>query len=195
MCALELSAIMYAQYDAPACNVISLSSGSGMIYAAPLAATLRFSAVFTVVCDTSASADPQVRLLCHRQVSQRCAQITFELRAKQQGATALRSPPRQQRTERLLRCAAAASGVDIGTLQSKFGIPEHVEVTTGEGGLPIVRLTHSCGASAEVKLRPASWFCSPFFCSEEPTVLVEPQVPWAAAGNCGESTPCSTRGP
>ena len=155
MCALELSAIMHAQYDAPACNVISLSSGSGpVIYAA----TLRFSAVRTVICDTSASPDIQGRLLWHRQVSQRCAQKTFELWAKQQGATALRSPPRQQRAGRLLRCAAAASGADIGTLQSKFGIPEHVEVTTGEGGLPIVRLTHSCGASAEVKLRAASWF-------------------------------------
>ncbi len=118
-----------------------------------------FFAVRTVIYSTIASADLQGRLLCHRPVRQQlCAQKTFEPSAKQQDAIALRSPPKQRRAGRLLRCAAAASGADIGTLQSKFGIPEHVEVTTGEGGLPVVRLTHTCGASAEVKPRPVSLF-------------------------------------
>jgi glucose-6-phosphate 1-epimerase len=52
-----------------------------------------------------------------------------------------------------VRCAAAADvGQDVDALNSKFGIPEHVTVKPGRGGLPMVQLQHTCGASAEVYL-------------------------------------------
>ena len=47
---------------------------------------------------------------------------------------------------------AAAAGPDIAALQSKFGIPGSVEILAGREGLPSVRLTHACGASAEIAL-------------------------------------------
>lgn len=46
----------------------------------------------------------------------------------------------------------ASDSTDISSLQEKFGIADHVQVTTGQGDLPIVRLNHSCGSSAEVYL-------------------------------------------
>lgn len=56
-----------------------------------------------------------------------------------------------------VRCAAAADvGQDVDALNSKFGIPEHVMVKPGRGGLPMVQLQHTCGASAEVHLQLAS---------------------------------------
>lgn len=48
-----------------------------------------------------------------------------------------------------MQCSASGAS-DVSALQEQFGIADHVEVTTGREGLPIVRLTHSCGASAEV---------------------------------------------
>ena len=51
-----------------------------------------------------------------------------------------------------MRAAAAAAAPDIQALNKEFGIPDHVEVFAGLGGLPTVRLTHACGASAEVCL-------------------------------------------
>lgn len=48
--------------------------------------------------------------------------------------------------------AAAAGAVDVDALNKQFGIPGHVEVFKGLGGLPTVRLSHACGASAEVTL-------------------------------------------
>jgi len=42
--------------------------------------------------------------------------------------------------------------VDVPALNKQFGIPGAVEVTTGRGGLPIVRLTAPSGAAAEVYL-------------------------------------------
>lgn len=59
----------------------------------------------------------------------------------------------QARCSRLaVRAAAAAAAPDIQALNKEFGIPDHVEVFAGLGGLPTVRLTHACGASAEVCL-------------------------------------------
>eukprot|EP00208_Stichococcus_sp_RCC1054_P003283 CAMPEP_0206138546 /NCGR_PEP_ID=MMETSP1473-20131121/3398_1 /ASSEMBLY_ACC=CAM_ASM_001109 /TAXON_ID=1461547 /ORGANISM="Stichococcus sp, Strain RCC1054" /LENGTH=342 /DNA_ID=CAMNT_0053532011 /DNA_START=90 /DNA_END=1118 /DNA_ORIENTATION=- len=75
----------------------------------------------------------------------------FAPKSSRQSARTVRSLAQWQ-ARRALRCVATAAGTDVGALQQKFGIPEHVEVTTGQGGLPIVRLTHSCGASAEVYL-------------------------------------------
>ncbi len=51
-----------------------------------------------------------------------------------------------------MRAAAAAAAPDIAALNNEFGIPDHVEVFAGLGGLPTVRLMHACGASAEVCL-------------------------------------------
>ena len=52
----------------------------------------------------------------------------------------------------MLRAAATAGQVDVQSLQTKFGIANHVEITTGKGGLPKVVLTHASGTKAEVRV-------------------------------------------
>jgi len=47
---------------------------------------------------------------------------------------------------------AQATTTDVAELNKKFGIKDHVQIMEGRGGLPMVRLTHSCGASADVYL-------------------------------------------
>jgi glucose-6-phosphate 1-epimerase len=57
------------------------------------------------------------------------------------------------RSTRPPSCSAAASSTaDIQILNDKYGIPGHVEVVAGRGGLPTVVLKHACGASAEITL-------------------------------------------
>ncbi|CAK0757552.1 hypothetical protein CVIRNUC_002550 [Coccomyxa viridis] len=56
--------------------------------------------------------------------------------------------------------AAAVAEQSVSSLQEKYGIAEHVEITEGQGGLPKVVLKHSCGSKAEVYLYGAvvaSW--------------------------------------
>jgi glucose-6-phosphate 1-epimerase len=56
--------------------------------------------------------------------------------------------------------AASDIEVNIPDLNKEFGIPGHVEVISGREGLPTIRLTHACGASAEITLYGAcvtSW--------------------------------------
>ena len=56
----------------------------------------------------------------------------------------------RQRQPQALQCATVTAQPDIEALNKEFGIPEHVEIKAGKGGLPVVHLQHSCGASAEV---------------------------------------------
>ena len=48
--------------------------------------------------------------------------------------------------------AAAADKIDVPALAAKFNQGKEVQVMEGTGGLPMVRLTHACGASADVYL-------------------------------------------
>ena len=58
-------------------------------------------------------------------------------------------PPRPPTTR---AAATPATSTDVASLALKFDKPGSVAVTTGRGGLPIVRLTHVCGATADVYL-------------------------------------------
>ncbi len=51
---------------------------------------------------------------------------------------------------RAIKVYAVASDAQVQELQEQFGIPGHVEFTSGQGGLPQVLLKHSCGSKAAV---------------------------------------------
>jgi len=64
------------------------------------------------------------------------------------------SAPRPSRSSSTIvpRAAAETATADVASLAKKFDIPGSIAVTAGKGGLPTVRLTHACGATAEVIL-------------------------------------------
>ena len=63
-----------------------------------------------------------------------------------------RSSSRRSSSFLVPRAAAETTTADVAALAKKFDIPGSVAVIAGRGGLPTVRLTHACGATAEVIL-------------------------------------------
>ncbi|CAL8466860.1 g6396 [Coccomyxa elongata] len=64
------------------------------------------------------------------------------------------------RRHQQLSLAVSAVATEVAEVQEKFGIADHVEITEGKNGLPMVVLRHSCGSKAEIYLYGAvvtSW--------------------------------------
>ena len=66
--------------------------------------------------------------------------------------SALRASRSAARFSSAVVVASSAAADQVKELNSKFGIPDHVEFKEGRGGLPTVVLKHACGASAEILL-------------------------------------------